>query len=75
MFLTGDRNLAFQGQPLAPGFFLVASNRTELSWTKAIHILRGNIGLADGSVQTLDSKQLALAATLQSCDTNRLVLP
>lgn len=75
MFLTGDRNLAFEGQPLAPGLFLVASNRTALSWTKAIHNLRGNIGLADGSVQTLDSRQLALAATLQSCDTNQLAIP
>ena len=75
MLLTGDRNLAFQGKPVVPGLFPVTSNRAALSWTKTIHNARGNIGLADGSVQTLNSKQLALAAASQSCETNRLAIP
>jgi prepilin-type processing-associated H-X9-DG protein len=75
MLLTGDRNLAFQGKPVGPGLFLVTSNRTALSWTKTIHNARGNIGLADGSVQIFNSKQLALVAASQSCDSNRLAIP
>lgn len=75
MLLTGDRNLAFKGQPLGAGLFDWSSNKTDLSWTKAIHNLHGNIGLADGSVHFLDSAQLALAAAGQSCDTNRLAIP
>jgi prepilin-type processing-associated H-X9-DG protein len=75
MLLTGDRNLAFQSNPVGTGLFLIASNRTALSWTKTIHNARGNIGLADGSVQTLDSRRLALAAASQSCETNRLAIP
>jgi prepilin-type processing-associated H-X9-DG protein len=75
MLLTGDRNLAFQGHPVGPGLFPVTSNRIALSWTKTIHNERGNIGLADGSVQTLDSKRLALAAAGQDYATNRLAIP
>jgi prepilin-type processing-associated H-X9-DG protein len=75
MFLTGDRNLAFNGRALGAGLFDWTSDKTHLSWTKAIHNEHGNIGLADGSVQFLDSAKLALAAARQSCETNRLAIP
>ena len=75
MFLTGDRNVAVENKPLPPGIFVWASNRSALSWSKAIHTARGNVGLADGSVQLLDSRRLALAAAQQSAETNRLVIP
>lgn len=76
MFLSGDRNLAFENKPLLPGIFIWTSNRSSLSWTKAIHNACGNVGLADGSVrQFFESRKLAAAAADQSCETNRLVLP
>jgi competence protein ComGC len=75
MFLTGDRNVAYENKPLPPGIFIWTSNRSALSWTKAIHNECGNIGLADGSVQFLKSRQLAKAAANQSSDTNRLAIP
>ena len=74
-FLSGDRNLAFENKPLPPGIFVWTSNRSALSWTKAIHNECGNVGLADGSVQFLKSRQLAVAAANQSYDTNRLAIP
>jgi type II secretory pathway pseudopilin PulG len=75
MFLSGDRNLAFESKPLQPGIFVWTSNRSALSWTTTIHNCRGNVGLADGSVQFFDSKQLAAAARNQSCETSRLAIP
>jgi hypothetical protein len=75
MFLSGDRNLAFQGWPISPGLFLLTTNNTSMSWTKAIHHSCGNVGLADGSVQGYDSKRLAEAAQNQGMATNRLAIP
>jgi hypothetical protein len=74
MFLTGDRNLAFERKPLQPGIFICTSYRSALSWTETIHNRCGNIGLADGSVQHFDSNKLAVAAARQEC-TNRLSIP
>lgn len=74
-FLTGDRHLAYENKALPPGIFIWTSNRSALSWTKAIHNECGNVGLADGSVQFLKSRQLAQAAANQSYDTNRLAIP
>jgi type II secretory pathway pseudopilin PulG len=51
MLLSGDRNLAFQGQPIKPGLFVLTTNNASLSWTKAMHHPCGNVGFADGYVQ------------------------
>jgi competence protein ComGC len=75
MFQTGDRNLASENKPLEPGVFIWTSNRSALSWTKSIHNVCGNVGLADGSVQFLDSNKLLAAAAGQDCVTNRLAIP
>ena len=75
MFLSGDRNLASQGQPIKPGLFVLATNNASLTWTKAIHRSCGNIGLVDGSVQYYDSMQLATAVQNQGLATNLLVIP
>jgi len=48
--LSGDRNLASQGQPIRPGLFILTTNNTALTWTKALHHPCGNVGMADGSV-------------------------
>ena len=75
MFLSGDRNLAFQSQPIKPGLFALTTNNTSISWTKAIHTSCGNVGLADGSVQAFDLKRLADAVQNQGAATNRLAIP
>jgi hypothetical protein len=73
-FLSGDRNLAVSGVPLRPGLFVLTTNMS-LGWTKAIHGSCGNILLADGSVQFLNSIKLATAAAQQGLATNRLAIP
>jgi hypothetical protein len=73
-FLSGDRNLAADGQRVSKGLFPLTTNMA-LSWTTAIHGSCGNICLADGSVQLLNSVRLADAARNQGLATNRLALP
>jgi len=74
--LSGDRNLALAGRSLAPGSVTLVTNPpTPLLWTKTIHPFCGNVGLADGSVQMFDDKQLTNAIHHQEIPTNRLVLP
>jgi prepilin-type processing-associated H-X9-DG protein len=74
MLLSGDRNLATYGQPVAKGLFVLTTN-TPLNWTTNIHISSGNICFADGSVQFLNSEGLARANQKQEWATTRLVLP
>lgn len=75
MFISGDRNLAFQGQAIKPGLFVLGTNNASLAWTKAIHHSCGNIAMADASVQFYDSKQLATAVQNQGLATNLLAIP
>jgi competence protein ComGC len=74
-FGSGDRNLAFQGQPIKPGLFALMTNNPSLTWTKEIHNSCGNIGLADGSVQGFGENHLAEAVQNQDVATNRLAIP
>ena len=75
MFLTGDRNLAFQGQPIKPGLFLLATNNASLRWAEGLHHPCGNIGFADGFVELFNSTRLAAAAQNQGQPTNLLAIP
>jgi hypothetical protein len=75
MFGSGDRNLAFQGQPIKPGLFTLTTNNPSISWTKAIHDSHGNICPADGSVQGFGENHLAEAVQNQDMATNRLAIP
>jgi competence protein ComGC len=75
MFLSGDRNLSFQGQPITPGLFVLTTNTTSLGWAKGLHHPCGNTGLADGSVQFFDSNRLTAAVRNQGIETNRLAIP
>ena len=74
-FLSGDRNLAFQGQPIKAGLFLLTTTNTSLSWAQGMHHPCGNIGLGDGSASCWDSKQLPAAAQNQDMATNLLAIP
>ncbi len=74
-FLVGDRNLTGPSAPengilkLAPG--------DAVSWTSAIHVNSGNIGLADGSVQQFSNAGLLQALKNSGDPTNawRISLP
>ena len=73
-FLGGDRNLQANRKPVTPGLFALTTNAT-LSWSKEIHIELGNILVADGSVQQMNSARLTQAAAVQGIATNFLAVP
>jgi prepilin-type processing-associated H-X9-DG protein len=74
MFLSGDDNFDIGGRPVKSGLLLLATN-APVSWTAARHINQGNIGLADGSVQTTSSSFLRQMLVQTGVATNRLALP
>ena len=73
MILTGDRNLALDGQLLS-GVVPLGTN-SSLAWTKDMHRQRGNIGLADGSVQQVTTELLRQQLRHSGDATNLLVFP
>jgi prepilin-type N-terminal cleavage/methylation domain-containing protein/prepilin-type processing-associated H-X9-DG protein len=78
IILAGDRNLEAAGQPVKPGLFLLTTNAA-VSWTGALHshgepVMRGNLLLADGHVETV-RRNLPEVIQRQNLATNRLALP
>ncbi|MGA2855130.1 MAG: prepilin-type N-terminal cleavage/methylation domain-containing protein [Verrucomicrobiota bacterium] len=74
MFLSGDENFAIGSRPVKSGLLLLATN-APVSWTAARHMDQGNIGLADGAVQTTSSSLLRELLVQTGVATNRLALP
>jgi prepilin-type N-terminal cleavage/methylation domain-containing protein/prepilin-type processing-associated H-X9-DG protein len=74
MFLSGDENFAVDRRPVKAGLLLLATN-APVSWTAARHVNQGNIGLADGSVQTTSSSFLRQMLVQTGVATNRLAIP
>ncbi len=73
MFLAGDRNVT-NGTPLPPDRILVLTTNTMLGWTHEIHNCRGNVLLADSSVQQVSSSRLR-DLVARSDGTNLLAIP
>jgi len=74
MFLAGDRNLRIKKIALKPGLHsLIATD--PVGWTKEMHGERGNLLLADGSVQQATSFDLGFALVKTGVTTNRLAIP
>jgi hypothetical protein len=71
--LTGDRFL--NGGTLSNGFLRVLVPNTPVEWTKEIHPYAGNIGLGDGSAQTMTGRQLQKHLTKLTNGTIRLAVP
>jgi prepilin-type processing-associated H-X9-DG protein len=69
--LSGDDNLVVNGTKARSGILNLHTNDS-LAWTGERHGGDGNIGLADGSVQELNSAGLTATAGLA---TNRLAIP
>jgi prepilin-type processing-associated H-X9-DG protein len=73
MFLAGDRNLG-GGTRRANGILEITTNDVA-AWGTDIHNGHGNIGLADGSVQQLNTLQLQEPIRWTRSATNRLAMP
>jgi prepilin-type processing-associated H-X9-DG protein len=74
-FLDGDRNVTGESNP-ENGILKLVPGR-HASWTKDIHVNRGNVGLADGSVQQFSNGGLREALQNSGDPTNtwRISLP
>jgi prepilin-type processing-associated H-X9-DG protein len=73
MFLSGDRNLT-GGTRQANGILEITTNDVP-GWGTDIHNGRGNVALADGSVQQLNTMVLREALRWTGRATNRLAIP
>jgi len=74
MFLSGDRNLMTNGTAFVHGVHQLTTNQA-IGWTKGFHKNRGNIALADGSVEFLSSLGLKLGMQNSGIATNRIAIP
>jgi prepilin-type processing-associated H-X9-DG protein len=74
MILVGDDNLLLNGVPVKSGLVTIASN-APVSWSKGRHEFGGNIGLADGSVAQVTTRELQEAFKTSNSVTNRLAIP
>ncbi len=72
LLLMGDRNLT--NGPLSPNRLLLLATNSAPGWNRQLHKLRGNVALADGSVQALDTLRLRVAVTNSGGD-NLLAFP
>lgn len=72
--LSGDDNFAIGGVSVKSGLLEFTTN-TPIAWTAARHINAGNIGLADGSVQSVTTDGLQKLIQQTSVATNRLAIP
>jgi prepilin-type N-terminal cleavage/methylation domain-containing protein len=75
MFLSGDANLGLEGNSLKSGLQSFSTN-SPVAWFQPRHEKgkKGNMGLADGSVQVFDTRELRKALR-ESGATNRLAIP
>ncbi len=73
MFLSGDRNLT-GGTRQRNGILEITTNDVP-GWGTDIHNGRGNIALADGSVQQFNTLRLREAIRWTGSATNRLAMP
>ncbi len=79
MLLSGDRQIVRDDTQLPPGLQLLDANQ-KLGWPKRLHrkewdVGKGNIALADGSVQVVDTDGFRLLLQNSGVATNRLAIP
>lgn len=73
LWLTGDRNIT-NGLATVRGVLNVPTN-SPVGWTKKLHEAKGNLALADGSVQQLTSSALLRSLRTQTNAALQLALP
>lgn len=70
--LTGDSNLKINGQPVKSGLVSIRTNDA-VAWQSNRHGASGNIGIADGSVQSASLRSLQIY--FNKAATNRIAIP
>jgi len=74
LLLSGDNSFTVAGMKPAKGL-LHLWNSSQVGWDANRHSYGGNVSLADGSVQKLDSQNLKRALLVSGVSTNRLAMP
>lgn len=74
MILSGDCNFEIAGKPAKPGLLSIWTN-DPVGWQPPRHGTSGNIGFADGSVQSVPTPSLRGYFERTSLATNRLAIP
>jgi prepilin-type processing-associated H-X9-DG protein len=74
MLLTGDANIGL-GEARANSGLQSFRTNNNVSWFQPPHGNKGNIGLADGSVQQVDTPGLRKVLLATGVETNRLAIP
>jgi prepilin-type processing-associated H-X9-DG protein len=74
MLLSGDDNFTIGGVSVKSGLLEVPAN-SPVTWTAERHKNSGNIGRADGSVETVDNSGLINLLLQTGVATNRLAIP
>jgi prepilin-type processing-associated H-X9-DG protein len=74
LIVSGDDNFEIGGAPVKSGLLEVSSN-APIAWSAARHKFSGNIGLADGSVQSTTTAGLRAYWQQTGLATNRLAIP
>ena len=74
MILSGDSNFEIGGVPVKSGLLQLGSSDS-VAWTAARHKYAGNIGLADGSVQSVTTAGLRNCLQQTDLATNRFAIP
>lgn len=72
--LTGDRNFAVDGRPVARTILSLTSN-SPVRWTETTHMFSGNVAFADGSVHPSTTATLRESLSRTGLATSRLALP
>jgi len=72
MLLLGDRNLT--NGPLSASRLILLNTNSTPGWNQELHRLRGNVALADGSVQSASTLNLRTMVTNSGAD-NLLAFP
>ncbi len=73
MLLIGDRNIVHGNDP--KNGLLELTTNSPVRWTRAMHKLAGNVGVADGSVKQVDIRGLQKLIANTGVATNRVQLP
>ena len=71
--LAGDRNLESGGRAVRGQYALTRG--MALTWSREMHGLRGNVAMADGSVQGASNATSAAIVDRQEVRTNWLLVP
>ncbi len=73
-FLSGDCNFEINGNSVKPGLLSYGAG-TSISWDRTRHKSSGNLGFADGSVQSASTAELRNHLKQTGLATNRFAIP